>query len=53
MVGSVANLIVLELAGSRARVSFWAFLRIGALVTAVTLVAALAILLGERALGII
>ena len=53
MVGSVANLIVLELAGSRARVSFWGFLRIGALVTAVTLLAALAILLGERALGMI
>jgi Na+/H+ antiporter NhaD/arsenite permease-like protein len=53
MVGSVANLIVLEVAGSRARVSFWGFLRVGALVTLVTLAAALAILLGERALGMI
>lgn len=51
VVGSVANLIVLELAGSRARIGFWAFFRIGALVTSVTLAAALAILLAERALG--
>jgi Na+/H+ antiporter NhaD/arsenite permease-like protein len=53
MVGSVANLIVLELAGSRASVSFWGFLRVGALVTGVTLAAGLAVLLAERALGFI
>jgi Na+/H+ antiporter NhaD/arsenite permease-like protein len=52
-VGSVANLIVLETAGARVRVSFWSFLRIGALVTGVTLFAALALLLAERALGIV
>jgi Na+/H+ antiporter NhaD/arsenite permease-like protein len=53
MVGSVANLIVLELAGSRVKVSFWGFLRVGAVVTTLTLAAALAILLAERALGIL
>ncbi|HYG70640.1 MAG TPA: SLC13 family permease [Anaeromyxobacteraceae bacterium] len=51
LVGSVANLIVFELAGAHGRVSFWRFARIGALVTAVTLLAGLAILLAERALG--
>jgi len=53
VIGSVANVIVLELAGSRARIGFWAFLRIGAAVTFATLAAGLAILLGERALGLI
>jgi Na+/H+ antiporter NhaD/arsenite permease-like protein len=52
VIGSVANVIVLEIAGSRARIGFWAFLRIGALVTGATLAAGLAILLGERALGV-
>ncbi len=50
VIGSVANVIVLELAGSRARIGFWRFLRIGALVTGATLAAGLAILLAERAL---
>jgi Na+/H+ antiporter NhaD/arsenite permease-like protein len=53
IVGSVANIIVLELAGARARIGFWAFLRIGAVVTATTLAASLALLLGERALGLV
>jgi Na+/H+ antiporter NhaD/arsenite permease-like protein len=53
VVGSVANVIVLEIAGSRARIGFWAFLRIGAAVTAATLVAGLALLLAERALGVL
>lgn len=53
VVGSVANVIVLEIAGSRARIGFWAFLRIGAAVTAVTLVAGLALLLAEHALGLL
>jgi Na+/H+ antiporter NhaD/arsenite permease-like protein len=52
VIGSVANVIVLELAGSRARIGFWAFLRIGAAVTLSTLVVGLAILLGEWALGL-
>jgi Na+/H+ antiporter NhaD/arsenite permease-like protein len=51
VVGSVANIIVLELAGERGRIGFWRFLRHGALVTSVTLVLSLLILLGERALG--
>lgn len=51
VVGSVANLIVLELAGPKGRVGFWRFLRSGAVVTGATLVVALAILLAERRLG--
>ncbi|HVI96046.1 MAG TPA: SLC13 family permease [Anaeromyxobacter sp.] len=53
VLGSVANLIVLELAGSRARIGFWRFFRIGAVVTAATLAASLAILLAERAAGLL
>lgn len=52
IIGSVANVIVLELAGSRVHVGFWRFMRIGALVTAATLVVGLAILLAERAAGL-
>jgi Na+/H+ antiporter NhaD/arsenite permease-like protein len=51
VVGSVANLIVLELAGDRGRVGFWRFFRYGAAVTVLTLAAGLAILLAERRLG--
>jgi Na+/H+ antiporter NhaD/arsenite permease-like protein len=53
VIGSVANIIVLELAGARARIGFWAFLRVGAVVTATTLAAGLAILLAERRLGLL
>jgi Na+/H+ antiporter NhaD/arsenite permease-like protein len=53
IIGSVANVIVLELAGSRARIGFWGFLRVGAAVTAASLAAALALLLAERALGFV
>jgi Na+/H+ antiporter NhaD/arsenite permease-like protein len=53
VIGSVANVIVLELAGSRANVGFWKFMRIGAAVTASSLAAGLAILLAERALGLV
>ena len=53
IVGSVANLIVLELAGSRARIGFWRFFRIGAVVTAATLAAGFALLLAEHALGLV
>jgi Na+/H+ antiporter NhaD/arsenite permease-like protein len=45
VVGSVANLIVLELAGERGKVGFWRFLRYGAAVTAATLVVGLSLLL--------
>jgi Na+/H+ antiporter NhaD/arsenite permease-like protein len=51
VIGSVANVIVLELAGSRGNLGFWRFFRIGALVTISTLAVALALLLAERALG--
>jgi len=51
VVGSVANLIVLELAGERGRIGFWRFMRYGSAVTGATLVISLAILLVERALG--
>lgn len=53
VIGSVANVIVLELAGSRVRIGFWAFFRVGLLVTAATLLAGLGLLLAERTLGII
>lgn len=53
VVGSVANLIVLELAGARGRIGFWRFFRIGALVTGATLAAGLALLLAERRLGLL
>ncbi|MFL5302494.1 MAG: SLC13 family permease [Anaeromyxobacteraceae bacterium] len=53
IVGSVANIIVLELAGERGRVGFWRFLRYGSVVTVATLAVGLAILLGERALGLL
>jgi len=53
VLGSVANVIVLELAGSRARIGFWRFFAIGSVVTATTLAAGLAILLAERALGLV
>jgi Na+/H+ antiporter NhaD/arsenite permease-like protein len=53
VIGSVANVIVLELAGSRARIGFWRFLAIGTVVTSTTLAAGLAILLAERALGLV
>jgi Na+/H+ antiporter NhaD/arsenite permease-like protein len=53
VVGSVANLIVLELSGSRGRIGFWQFLRIGATVTAATLAAGLGILLLEHRMGLL
>jgi Na+/H+ antiporter NhaD/arsenite permease-like protein len=49
--GSVANLIVLELAGRRYRISFLRFLRFGVPLTLVTVATAVGVLLGERALG--
>ncbi|HSD22322.1 MAG TPA: SLC13 family permease [Anaeromyxobacter sp.] len=53
IVGSVANLIVLEIAGSRAGIGFWRFFRIGAVVTAATLAASFALLFAEHALGLV
>jgi Na+/H+ antiporter NhaD/arsenite permease-like protein len=48
-VASVANVIVLELAGDRGRMPFVRFLKLGALCTFLPLAAALACLLAERA----
>jgi Na+/H+ antiporter NhaD/arsenite permease-like protein len=56
VVGSVANLIVLELAHQhrgKPAIGFWPFLGYGAVVTAVTLAAGLGILLLERACGLV
>jgi Na+/H+ antiporter NhaD/arsenite permease-like protein len=53
VIGSVANIIVLELAGARAQIGFWRFARIGAAITLLTLAASLAILLAERRLGLL
>ena len=50
-IGSVANVIVLEGAGEHGRVPFLAFLKLGAIVTALTLGAGWAVLLAQRALG--
>jgi Na+/H+ antiporter NhaD/arsenite permease-like protein len=51
VVGSVANIIVLELAGERGRIGFWRFLRYGAVVTSATLAVSVALLLLEHRLG--
>lgn len=51
IVGSVANLIVLESAGEEGRIGFFAFLRYGAIVTVLTLGVGFAALCAERALG--
>jgi Na+/H+ antiporter NhaD/arsenite permease-like protein len=50
-VASVANLIVLELAGPAGRIPFLRFLAIGALCTFLPLILALSVLLAERGLG--
>lgn len=50
LVGSVANLIVFELAREDVEVTFWGYARVGIPVTLASLAAALAVLLAERAL---
>jgi Na+/H+ antiporter NhaD/arsenite permease-like protein len=52
-VASVANLIVLELAGSRGKISFGRFLAVGAGATFLPLAVGLATLLVERRLGLL
>ena len=47
---SVANLIVLQQAGKKVRISFWEFARVGLIVTLVTTLAAIAILAVEQRL---
>jgi len=50
--GSIANIIVMESAGPRGEISFWRFLRYGAVITVVDLVLAFGILVVERQAGI-
>jgi len=50
--GSVANIIVMEAAGTRGEIGFWRFLRYGSVVTIVDLAVTFAILGLERALGV-
>jgi Na+/H+ antiporter NhaD/arsenite permease-like protein len=50
--GSVANVIVFEGAGKAGEIGFLRFVRTGAVITAVTLVGALAVLAAERWLGL-
>jgi len=49
--GSVANIIVMEIAGPRGEISFWRFLRYGSVITVANLVLAFGLLELERALG--
>jgi Na+/H+ antiporter NhaD/arsenite permease-like protein len=51
-VASVANLIVLELAGDKGKIPFWRFLLIGAFCTFLPLAFGLAVLLFERRIGL-
>ena len=48
--GSVANIIVLESAGPRGEISFWKFLKLGALITTADLAIMFVVLGGERLL---
>ena len=50
LIGSVANLIVFETARGRATISFWGYLKVGAPVTAISLLLGLGALLVEHAL---
>jgi hypothetical protein len=50
--GSVANVIVMESAGSHGDIGFWRFLRYGLVLTLVDLTAGFALLGAERWLGI-
>ncbi|MGI5865436.1 MAG: hypothetical protein ACOX6T_25730 [Myxococcales bacterium] len=53
LVGSVANLIVVESARDRCQVGFFEYLAAGVPVTLVTTVAGVALLLGLAALGLV
>jgi Na+/H+ antiporter NhaD/arsenite permease-like protein len=50
--GSVANIIVMETAGPRGEISFWRFLKFGAVITVTDLVLAFGILELERVIGL-
>lgn len=51
IVGSIANIIVLESAGTDGKIGFWRFLRYGAVVTLATLLVGFGLLYVERILG--
>ncbi len=51
LMGSVANVIVMEAAGPRGEIGFWRFVRYGSVMTAVSLVVAFGILAIERWVG--
>ncbi len=51
LMGSVANVIVMEAAGPRGEIGFFRFVRYGAVMTLVSLVVAFGILVAERELG--
>jgi Na+/H+ antiporter NhaD/arsenite permease-like protein len=52
LLGSVANLIVMEGAGPRGEIGFWRFLRYGVPITVVNLALAFAILSAQRGAGV-
>jgi Na+/H+ antiporter NhaD/arsenite permease-like protein len=52
LMGSVANIIVMETAGARGEIGFLRFFRFGLVMTAVSLVVAFAVLWLERQLGV-
>lgn len=52
LMGSVANVIVMEAAGPRGEIGFFRFVRYGAIMTLVSLVVAFGILTAERELGL-
>lgn len=52
ILGSVANVIVLEGAGPRGEIGFFRFMRYGVVLTTLSLIVAFAILAAERALGV-
>jgi Na+/H+ antiporter NhaD/arsenite permease-like protein len=52
LMGSVANVIVMETAGPRGEIGFVRFLRYGAVITPVSLIVAVSILVAERELGL-
>jgi Na+/H+ antiporter NhaD/arsenite permease-like protein len=52
LMGSVANVIVMEAAGPRGEIGFFRFVRYGAVMTVVSLIVAFSILAAERELGL-
>jgi Na+/H+ antiporter NhaD/arsenite permease-like protein len=53
ILGSVANIIVLEQSRRVAPIGFWSYLRAGVPITLITLAAAIALLIGAAAIGVV